>query len=40
MDEYIAQTGYAGYDANAAANTARSFLIHNSGFMDGTPFTG
>lgn len=39
MDEYIAQTGRTGYDANAA-NTVLSILLHNGGFMAGTPFTG
>jgi hypothetical protein len=40
IEEYVKQTGQMGHDANAAANTLRSFLIHNGIFMAGTAFRG
>ncbi len=38
IEEYIRQTGRTGYRATVAANTIRSFLIHNGVFMAGTVF--
>ena len=40
IEEYISQTGRTGYQATVAANTVRSFLIHNGVFMAGTAFRG
>lgn len=40
IDEYVRRTGRAGYEATAAANTIRSFLIHNGVFIAGAAFRG
>lgn len=40
IEEYVRQTGRTGYSANVAANTVRSFLIHNGVFIAGTAFRG
>jgi hypothetical protein len=40
IEEYVKQTGRAGYEATVAANTIRSFLIHNGVFMAGAAFRG
>lgn len=40
IDEYVKETGHTGYRATVAANTIRSFLIHNGVFMAGAAFRG
>jgi hypothetical protein len=40
IEEYIKESGLTAYKATVAANTIRSFLIHNGVFMAGTAFRG
>ena len=40
IEGYVKELGHTAYKANVAANTIRSFLIHNGVFMAGTAFRG
>ncbi len=40
IEEYVKESGHTAYKATVAANTIRSFLIHNGVFMAGAAFRG
>ncbi len=40
IEEYVKESGHTAYKATVAANTIRSFLIHNGVFIAGAAFRG